>query len=411
MAREVIFEKTEGMRNPIFVWGDSDDNTIEQTKNVTRLPFIHKWVALAPDNHYGYGVPIGSIIPCDGYIMPYAVGSDIGCGMSAIPLGMHVDSVDREDIRKWFKSFEEDIPVGFSRHNPVDRSDLKRRDEQSALISDRFTVSDGYLDFMDSVKGSAQIHDSIFDQMGTLGGGNHFFELQKDQNGMMWLMVHSGSRNLGAKICDHHFNVALDMCTKFHSPLADKYLAYLPVDSREGQDYIEHMNIALDYAFRNREEMILAGLDALRYHTGWSFDRSKLINIHHNYAAIENHFGKNVWVHRKGATSARKGQVGIIPGSMCTKSFIVTGKGNKDSFMSCSHGSGRNFSRKESFRRIEAGLDAPVAEQLGDVMLFGAQDVGDEVGSSYKNVEDVMRHQEDLVDINYELTPLAVLKG
>ena len=404
---KVIYEKSEGMNVPIKVWGDVDDNTIEQTKNVTRLPFIHKWVSLAPDNHYGYGVPIGSIVPCNGYILPYAVGSDIGCGMSAIPLGIDASDIHPDDIKRLFEMLQKFIPVGYARHQDDDVGSV--RYENSNYIRDLIYDTNLHGDLFNSMKNG--IFSSIVEQMGTLGNGNHFFELQKDANNKLWFMVHSGSRNLGAKICDLHMGIAKDMCSKYHSNLSDPWLAYLPVDSQEGQNYIEQMNVALKYAYLNREEMIRQGVGAVKDLFGVNVDMDNLINIHHNYAAIENHFGKNVWVHRKGATSAREGQIGIIPGSMCTKSYIVRGKGNKDSFMSCSHGSGRNFSRTESKRRIADGTDASVSDQLGDVMVFGTNDVSDEVGSSYKNVEDVMAYQSDLVDIVEELTPIAVLKG
>lgn len=403
---KVIYEKSEGMKVPIKMWGDVEDSAIEQMKNVSRLPFIHKWLSIMPDGHKGYGCPIGAVIPCKGYILPYCIGMDISCGLSAIKLeGMKASDHSNEEIKSWFDDgFYPRIPSVNPSHeqgsdNIFDRSEAK------SLCTD-IVSSVTHEDYFGH--GDRNLIDIIYHQVGTIGpNSNHFFELQKDQEDNLWLMTHSGSRKFGAMIGDYYFKKALEMCEKYHSPLPEKYLAYFPVDSDLGQEYIHHMNLASDYAYMNRREMISQALDCL----GMNHIKDSMLNIHHNYAAIENHFGKNVWVHRKGATSARNGQIGIIPGSMCTKSYIVRGKGDKDSFMSCSHGSGRNFGRKESIRRIDSGLDAPVEEQLGDVMLFGSDDVRDEVGSSYKDITNVMKYQKHLVDIVHELTPIAVLKG
>lgn len=412
--QKVIYNKDEGMNVPIKIWTlDYDDNAVEQAKNAARLPFIHKWISLMPDTHPGYGVPIGSVIPCDGYVIPYAVGSDIGCGMSAIPLHVHKDDLDEMDVANLLTKIASKIPVGFQDHVTNNSVFNEERDWDATLLVDRIKFDDNeeYKKFCKMFRDG--IGSTSTNQLGTLGGGNHFFELQHDNDGMLWYMVHSGSRNLGNNVFNYHFKIAQDMCRRYHSPLTDSKLAYLPVDSKEGRMYIDHMNVALDYAYASRKYMIKAGLEAWLDSIGqrvWDLENS-IINIHHNYAAIENHYGKNVWVHRKGATAARKGQQGIIPGSMCTKSYIVRGKGDVDSFMSCSHGSGRNFGRKESIRRIESGLDPSVEDQLGEVSVYGTNDVRDEVGSSYKNIEDVMKYQNDLVDIEVELTPIAVLKG
>lgn len=408
---QVIFDKTDSL-SPIKVWGDIEDKTLEQIKNVADLPFIHKWIALAPDNHYGAGIPIGSIIPCNGYVIPNAVGSDIGCGMSAIPLGINASEFcDPKTITTLFEKLQEVIPVGTERHGVHDLDGHARSDRysNSLHIANKLIETKAYDALCSVVKGS--VFENVLTQMGTLGDGNHFFELQKDKNDMLWFMVHSGSRHLGAMVCKLHLKVAQDMCERYHSKLKDKSLAYLHASSPEGKNYIEQMNIALEYAYLNREEMIRQALFVLEESFGYVVDTGKIINIHHNYAAIENHSGKNVWVHRKGATCARKGMIGIIPGSMCTKSYIVEGLGNPESFNSCSHGSGRNFSRTEARKRIEDGIDEPIMDQLGDVLVFGSTDFEDEGKSAYKDVEDVMKNQEDLVKIVTELTPIAVLKG
>jgi len=408
---QVIFDKTDSL-SPIKVWGDIEPKTLEQIKNVAALPFIFRCIALAPDNHPGDGIPIGSIIPCSGYVIPNAVGSDIGCGMSAIPLGIPAsDFSDKETVTSLFEKLMEVIPVGIERHGVHDLDGHARSDRysNSMFIANKLIESKSYDALCSTMRGP--VFETILTQMGTLGDGNHFFELQKDANDMLWFMVHSGSRNLGAMVCKLHLKIAQDMCERYHSKLEDKSLAYLHASSPEGKNYIEQMNIALKYAYLNREEMIRQALQVLEESFGYVVDMKNIINIHHNYATIENHYGKNVWVHRKGATCARKGMFGIIPGSMCTKSYIVRGLGCEDSLTSCSHGSGRNFSRTEARKRIEDGTDAPILEQLGDVLVFGSTDYEDEGKSAYKDVENVMANQEDLVEIVEELIPIAVLKG
>lgn len=408
---QVIFSKTDDL-SPIKVWGNIEPKTLEQIKNVASLPFIFRFLCLAPDNHPGDGIPIGSIIPCNGYVIPNAVGFDIGCGMSAISLGIPASMFSsKEAITALFEKLMAVIPVGTERHGLHDLDGHARSDRysNSMYIANKLVESNSYHALHSTMRGD--VFETVLTQMGTLGDGNHFFELQKDENDMLWLMVHSGSRNLGATVCKLHLKVAQDMCERYHSKLEDKSLAYLHASSPEGKNYIEQMNIALEYAYLNREEMIRQALQVLDADYGHFVDIKNIINIHHNYAAIENHYGKNVWVHRKGATCARKGMVGIIPGSMCTKSYIVEGLGNPESFNSCSHGSGRNFSRTEARRRIEDGTDEPIMDQLGDVLVFGSTDFEDEGKSAYKNVEDVMANQEDLVKIVTTLTPIAVLKG
>lgn len=402
--QHVVYDKNSGMRVPVKVWTkDYERSALEQAMNVARLPFIHSHVALMPDTHFGYGVPIGSVVPCDGYVIPNAVGVDIGCGMCAVNTRIHLGDFSDSDIDTLFNTLKTRIPVGSNWHKSDEYTAL-RFDETANELADIFGR-------YDPVGKKPIDENSLVRMSGTLGDGNHFVELQIDEHKNIWIMIHSGSRAFGASIADHYHRLAKRMCELYHSDLPTLDLAYLPVNSEEGQGYIQAMNLALEFAYLNRRVMMLNVLEVLRSMIHGAPMMDEMINIHHNYAAIENHRGKNVWVHRKGATSARENQIGIIPGSMCTKSYIVRGKGDGHSFMSCSHGSGRNFSRKEAKRRIDDGIDPSQEDQLNGVKVFGASDVRDEVSSAYKNVEDVMGYQTDLVEILHELRPLAVLKG
>ena len=257
--------------------------------------------------------------------------------------------------------------------------------------------------------------------LGTLGGGNHFVELQKDESGIVWLMIHSGSRNLGHRIATYYSDIAKSLCSKFFVPLADENLAFLPVDSRERWEYTRDMNFALSYAKESRKRMMDAAVLSLKEvcdglgipcEEVWRYD------IHHNYAALENHFGENVWVHRKGATSAKMGEKGIIPGSMGTASYIVEGLGNPESFMSCSHGAGRKMSRSAASERLtveecDKAMEGIVCDRWGKVhrgKCKGKLDLSEAPGA-YKDIDEVIANEADLVKPIVKLTPLAVLKG
>jgi len=327
------------------------------------------------------------------------------CGMCAWNSGIKVADLD---IKKLMTTIAADIPVGEGKNRS--RSDLwlghnrivdhitdveKKVDAAKALCKT--------LDYPDWSKAKIQI--------GTLGGGNHFIELQQDAEGNAWFMLHSGSRGLGAQLAKKFHHLAVKTCKKYYTRLPNEELAFLPADSDEGQWYIASLLAAQDFALANRLLMMICCQEALREQHHQTNPLKDIINIHHNYATIEHHHGENVWVHRKGATLARKTTVGIIPGSMCSKSYIVKGKENSDSFNSCSHGAGRPFSRTEARKRIAAGIDLPQHQQLGKVELFGSEDVHDELGSAYKSIDVVMNNQKDLVDIQIELLPVAVLKG
>jgi len=408
-------EQTGGV--PIKIWATEVDETtgksypsvdvttINQAAMAARLPFAFRHVALMPDAHAGYGLPVGGVFAAVNTILPYFVGNDIGCGMCVLNTGVPVSEIDVEALMKDWKTV---IPVGNASRTRSDiwlskesfQFDLKQFEEDHAAFESKHGIK-----LPD--KGRART------QVGTLGGGNHFVELQQDADGIAHIMIHSGSRGFGAGVCDIFHNLAQKLCDQWHVRLESKACAFLPTDTNEGRAYIDAMRIALDYAYKNRSAMMRCARDSLERQVGHVAPMKRIINIHHNYADIENHFGKNVWVHRKGSTLARKGVTGIIPGSMCAKSYIVGGKGSKESFMSCSHGAGRNFSRSEAKRMIAEGEAPPQKDQLKDagVSVHGAETVHDELGHAYKDISTVMRNQADLVDIHTELSPIAVLKG
>ena len=391
-------------RNLIKLWlDDIEDGALEQIKNIANLPFIYKWVAVMPDSHQGYGMPIGGVVALEGVISPNMVGKDIGCGMCAVNTHIKAEDVTVAMLKEILGKIREAVPVGFAHH--------KDKQGDGAMP----TRSIGDFSEMGVV---AEEYDSALRQLGTLGGGNHFIELQKSNEGELWIMIHSGSRNLGSKVADFYDGIAKDLAKKWHIPnVIEQELAYLPVDTKEGQDYIREMQYCVDFAFANRKlimDRVCRIVGETVFSPGVQYEFEPMINIAHNYASLEHHMGRNVWVHRKGATSAREGEVGIIPGSMGTKSYIVKGLGNPQSFMSCSHGAGRKMGRAEASRRItleeaDKSMEGIVYGRWGKDRK-GNLDFG-EAPQAYKDIDIVMENQKDLVEIIVELKPLAVIKG
>ena len=394
---------------PIKVWlenfGQVEDGCQQQIINLSKLPFIHKWAALMPDCHQGYGMPIGGVIATDGVIIPNAVGVDIGCGMcfvqTNIPASL-LQTVTEQGtlIQAIIGSIMRNIPVGFGHHKEKQICDTlfyAHLDAPEPLLPE---LSNGYY------------------QVGTLGGGNHFIEIQEDETGHVGIMLHSGSRNFGFKICKYFNNVAKELNQKWCSSVpADYDLAFLPVDSKEGQQYIDWMNLALDFATENRAKMMFKTLEILVNHIKKCTDFEKIVvepdvNCHHNYASLEHHFGKNVWVHRKGAIRAREGDIGIIPGSMGSFSYIVEGLGNVDSFMSSSHGAGRNSSRKKAKETYTAQSVIEDLKQRGVTLGKNKKDdVAEECRWAYKDVDFVLGQETDLVKTIKQLKTIGVVKG
>lgn len=381
-------------RIPIKSWcGDADGASMIQAVNLAEHAETFHHVALMPDCHVGYGMPIGGVIACPEAVIPNAVGVDIGCGVLALETDCRADRVSEPLLREWIGHVRGRIPVGFEHHKmPREWDGWKRAPPESPPISREL--------------------ESARRQLGTLGGGNHFIEVQRSDSGNVWLMIHSGSRNFGLQIAEHYHNRALAWCRDHKTELPSKDLACLPADSDEAVEYVAAMNFALAFAARNRECMMDAAAEAFLSLAGGSEIRR--INVHHNYCARERHFGREVMVHRKGATSAAAGQPGIVPGSMGTASYVVVGRGNPESFNSCSHGAGRRMGRNEANRSLS--VEECNAAMKGVVFepwqrdRKGRRDLS-EAPPAYKDIDEVMASQDDLVEIVERLRPLAVVKG
>lgn len=373
-------------RVPIKLWLDDIENgALQQARNLARLPFVYKWVAIMPDSHQGYGMPIGGVLATEGVIIPNAVGVDIGCGMCALQTSLN--RIDTGTLKEIMGRTREAVPVGFSHHKEAQSWEGFDRAPDIEIIQREL--------------------NSARKQLGTLGGGNHFIEFQQDQANNVWIMLHSGSRNFGLKTATVYHKRAQALCERWHVQLPDKDLAFLPIEERDGHDYYSAMSFCLEFAKANRATMMDVVLGIVGDVTGAvSVDE---INVHHNYVAMENHYGKNVWVHRKGAILARKGERGIIPGSMGTSSYIVEGLGNPESFHSCSHGAGRRMGRKDATRRLNL---AEEQAKMIDV-VHGLRNISDldEAPGSYKDIDVVMENQKDLVRIVTQLRPIGSIKG
>ena len=317
-------------RIPIKIWAaDIDAAALQQARNLANLPFAFRWIAVMPDAHTGYGMPIGGVLATEDMVIPNAVGVDIGCGMAAVRTNLR--NVHTEELQDILAIIRAEVPVGFKHHHDPQTWGGFDRAPDISIIQDEL--------------------NSARHQLGTLGGGNHFIEIQRGDDGFVWLMIHSGSRNFGLKVASEYHRLAKASCARGKINLSDPDLSYLTADSPQGREYLTAMNYCLDFARANRALMVERGMQAITAVTGGvgTFE----VNIHHNYAAVESHFGREVLVHRKGATSARKGQAGIIPGSMGAHSYITEGLGNDESFQSSSHGAGRRMGRNEATRRLD----------------------------------------------------------
>lgn len=378
---------------PIKLWvTDIEDGALQQAKNMANLPFVFKHVALMPDAHQGYGMPIGGILATKGAIIPNAVGVDIGCGMCAVKTDLQ--TIDTKNLKKIMSGIRKRVPLGFNHH--------KDAKDEALLPSIEGLPEYGIV---------KQQFKSAQHQVGTLGGGNHFIEIQKGSDNHIWIMIHSGSRNIGAKVADYYNKLAIKLNAQWHSNIPKEWqLAFLPIETNEAKAYISEMQYCVDFAFANRKLMMQSIQEAFIDELG-AIKELEFINMAHNYARWEHHFGTDVLVHRKGATSAKEGEIGIIPGSQGTKSYIVEGKGNVESFTSCSHGAGRVMSRKQAQR--ELSLENEVSKLDSQNIIHAIRNTKDldEAPGAYKNIDVVMENQKDLVDIKVELSPLAVIKG
>lgn len=394
------FQETDALV-PAYLWlplEEVEPMALQQIEASTRHPDVAKGlhVAVMPDCHVGYGVTIGSVVPTANAVIPNAVGVDIGCGMCAVDTGIRLTwEMDREFWRAWAGQVMRDVPTGFSVHKvPQDLEDLDRPLRAKGLQS--------------LIEGKAAY------QLGTLGGGNHFMEAQVDEVGHIWLMVHSGSRHTGLRIANHYHRLAIEQSEArgLHRTIG-KDLSSLRLDFDSGQDYLHDMHWAEEFALKSRLNMLTAMLDALLVKSSKLTNppvavAHDVINIHHNFAALEEHGGQEVMVHRKGATQAQDGQLGIIPGSMGTNSYIVRGKGNAFSLESCSHGAGRRMGRKAAKEAITTEM---FAESIQGTYSVASGKYLDEAPGAYKDIDTVIGRQLDLIDIVHMLKPIVTVKG
>jgi tRNA-splicing ligase RtcB len=390
---------------PVKIWTDDIEAEAEQQlRNIAGLPFIFKHVAVMPDVHYGKGATVGSVIATRGAVIPAAVGVDIGCGMAAVRTDLTSADFGDGDAAAIRHSVERGVPVGFSAHKDPSDGALAwmSRNELGEKVPGGFVWH--------GARG-AWLSAKTLCQLGTLGGGNHFIELCTDEADRVWIVLHSGSRNLGKTLADKHIDKAKKIAEQMFIKLADPDLAYLARGTAEFDAYVADLTFAQDYAMENRRLMlaeIVRSLNLFFGTRGRAVSFGDPINCHHNYLATEHHFGENVMVTRKGAIRARVGDMGIIPGSMGTRSYIVQGLGNPESFSSCSHGAGRRMSRTKARRTFTS---ADLAAQTAGVECRKDDAVIDEIPGAYKDIDEVMANQDDLVTIAHTLKQFLCVKG
>lgn len=386
---------------PVKIYTDDvEPDALQQLHNIAQLPFIHSHVAAMPDVHLGKGATVGSVIPTKGAIIPAAVGVDIGCGMNALRLSLKAKDLP-DNLGKIRSAIEAAVPVGFDQH----RTDRARASTITALSGglDRILGKHPVL-----AKMQKKPYQTWIRQLGTLGGGNHFIEICLDENQDVWIMLHSGSRGIGNIIGQYFIELAKRDMTRHLHNLPDKDLAYFTEGAEHFDDYVAAVHWAQDYAMANRREMMQLITDALRKLVPNFGVTKEAINCHHNYVAVEHHFEERVFVTRKGAIRAGEGELGIIPGSMGAKSYIVRGKGNPQSFLSCSHGAGRRMSRNQAKRTFSM---ADVLAQTEGVECRKDKGIIDEIPAAYKDIDVVMANQEDLVEVVHTLKQIVCVKG
>jgi tRNA-splicing ligase RtcB (3'-phosphate/5'-hydroxy nucleic acid ligase) len=393
-------EISEGLV-PVKVYtGEVEPAARAQLVNVSKLPIVHHHVAAMPDVHLGIGATVGSVIPTRKAIIPAAVGVDIGCGMMATRLSLSGKDLDEKSLKGVFAQVSRDVPVGFGQHAERDartdaakkfKKDLSRILQKHAGIEKRIGR-----------------HSSWVRQLGTLGGGNHFIEVCLDEADRVWAMLHSGSRGIGNAIGSYFIELAKRDAEKNQLALPDRDLAYFPEGARHFDDYVEAVGWAQDYARANREEMMDLVLGAMRRHLPAFGVTDEAVNCHHNYVERETHYGERVWLTRKGAIRAGAGELGIIPGSMGARSYIVRGKGSAESFHSCAHGAGRRMSRNAAQKCFKV---EDLVRQTHGVICRKDKGVIDEIPGAYKDIDEVMANQADLVDVVHTLKQVICVKG
>jgi tRNA-splicing ligase RtcB len=396
-----IKEVLTSQRVPVKIWTDDvDDKSKQQLANIASLPFIHHHVAAMPDVHLGIGATIGSVIATHKAIIPAAVGVDIGCGMVACRLSITANDLDEKSLKSVFDQISRDVPVGRGMHNNRHAFEEKAQPFEHGLnrILEKHPVLEK------SICGTTK----WVKQMGTLGGGNHFIEVCLDESNQVWVMLHSGSRGIGNTLAEYFIQLARKDMEQWMIHLPDRDLAYFPEGTVHFDDYVEAVHWAQEYAFQNRQCMVDLVLEALRHHLPAFEVTSEVVNCHHNYVAQEHHYGANVWVTRKGAIRAREGDLGIIPGSMGARSYIVRGRGNPESFNSSAHGAGRRMSRTAAEKQF---TEADLARQTDGVICRKDKGVVDEIPGAYKDIDVVMENQNDLTETLHTLKQVVCVKG
>jgi len=396
----IVQEIREG-RVPVKVYtGEIEPQARLQLVNISKLPIVHHHVAAMPDVHLGIGATVGSVIPTKQAIIPAAVGVDIGCGMMAARLSLTEKEIDEKSLRKVFNQISRDVPVGFDQHDERDvRSDtvrpfsrrLKRILEKHPGVQKRVGKKSHWTR-----------------QLGTLGGGNHFIEVCLDESGAVWVMLHSGSRGIGNAIGTYFIELAKRDSQGNGIQVPDADLAYFPEGAQHFDDYVDAVGWAQDYARANREEMMDLVIEAMRRHLPSFEVMREAVNCHHNYVERERHYGEDVWLTRKGAIRAREGELGIIPGSMGARSYIVRGKGRAESFHSCAHGAGRRMSRNAAQKKFSI---QDLQLQTEGVICRKDRGVIDEIPGAYKDIDEVMANQSDLVEVVHTLKQVLCVKG
>ncbi len=377
-------------KRPIKLWlEDMEDWALEQAKNLANLPFLYKHIAIMPDSHQGFWMPIGWVMATKWVVIPNAVWVDIWCWMCAVKTSL--TNVDEKTLKKIMSWIREAVPVGFNKHKEEQDVDLMPNwtDQWDWIVADNFS--------------------NALKSLWTLWGWNHFIEIQKWDDWYIWIMIHSWSRNLWLQVAKHYNNLAKELNKQWFAWIDPKHdLAFLPLNSEEWKAYINEMNYCVDFAFANRK-LMLDRIKKCFVNEFNDIEFDEIINIAHNYARFENHWD-NVMVHRKGATSAREWEIGIIPWSQWTNSYIVEGLWNKESFESCSHWAGRKLWRKKAQQELNLEDEIKRLDDMWVIHSIRTEKDLDEASWAYKDIDEVMKNQEDLVKIKVKLTPLAVIK-
>lgn len=373
-----------------------EDNTRTQVQMTSEMPFIFPHIALMPDAHLGKGCAVGAVLPTLGAIMPAAVGVDIGCGMIAVRTQFRVGELpfDRKPLRE---AIEKAVPLSKGNYNTAvtnDQTKYRIEDLSARAANAHFDPA--------TYAANWQL------QLGTLGSGNHFIEVSVDEEDRVWLFLHSGSRGVGNRIAVHHIKVAQAQCAKWWIALPDPDLAYLVEGTDEFWAYVRELRWAQHFALLNREEMMDRVIQCFEHWVGADVEESERVNCHHNYTMQEKHFGKDVWLSRKGAIDAGKGVAGLIPGSMGTRSYVVEGKGNRLALNSSPHGAGREYGRKHAQRTFTY---EQLVKSMEGIEWSGSEEFIDEIPMAYKDIDVVMKDADDLVEVKHVLRQIINVKG